>query len=146
MTTTPVAPGSRRTPKPTVTLDPIAEKLATVGLDYPASCVPELVEEATREQLTPLAFLDALLTRQLDHAQALGTPTREDAGGFRLDVSAAGRSPADRRARDVQLPPGEDQRPVPGPARRGQEPPRDRVRGQGDQETASPSATSSWTT
>jgi DNA replication protein DnaC len=52
--------------RPTVSLDPIAEKLATVGLDYPASCLPELVEEATREKLTPLAFLDQLLTRQLE--------------------------------------------------------------------------------
>ena len=71
MTTTaplspPGPPAVRRGAKPTVTLDPIAEKLATVGLDYPASCLPELVEEATREQLTPLAFLDHLLTRQLE--------------------------------------------------------------------------------
>lgn len=49
-----------------VTLDPIAEKLAGVGLDYPASCLPELVEEATREGLTPVAFLELLLTRQLE--------------------------------------------------------------------------------
>jgi len=50
----------------TVQLDPLAAKLASVGLDYPASCFPELVEEATREKLTPLAFLDLLLTRQLE--------------------------------------------------------------------------------
>lgn len=49
-----------------VTLDPLAAKLETLGLDYPATCLPELVEEATREQLTPVAFLDLLLTRQLE--------------------------------------------------------------------------------
>lgn len=66
MTSTSVPSAPRRSGSPTVTLDPIAEKLATVGLDYPASCLPELVEEATREKLTPLAFLDHLLTRQLE--------------------------------------------------------------------------------
>ncbi len=50
----------------TVTLDPLAAKLAAVGLDHPASCLPELVEEATRDKLTPVAFLDLLLTRQLE--------------------------------------------------------------------------------
>jgi len=50
----------------TVNLDPLVAKLASVGLDYPASCFPELVEEATREKLTPLAFVDLLLTRQLE--------------------------------------------------------------------------------
>jgi DNA replication protein DnaC len=65
-TPAPVVTGPRRSAKPTVTLDPIAEKLAIVGLDYPASCLPELVEEATRDGLTPLAFLDHLLTRQLE--------------------------------------------------------------------------------
>lgn len=51
---------------PTVTLDPLAAKLDTVGLDYPASCLPELVEEATRDGLTPLGFLDLILTRQIE--------------------------------------------------------------------------------
>jgi DNA replication protein DnaC len=49
-----------------LTLDPVAAKLASVGLDYPAGCLPELVEEATREALAPVAFLDLLLTRQLE--------------------------------------------------------------------------------
>ena len=66
MTTATAVPTPRRTAGPTVTLDPVAAKLATVGLDYPASCLPELVEEATREKLTPLAFLDQILTRQLE--------------------------------------------------------------------------------
>ena len=47
-------------------LDPLAAKLAALGLDYPASCLPELVEEATREALSATAFLDLLLTRQLE--------------------------------------------------------------------------------
>ncbi|MGH7711786.1 MAG: ATP-binding protein, partial [Gemmatimonadaceae bacterium] len=64
--TTAASPPSAPARRPTVALDPIAEKLASVGLDYPASCLPELVEEATREKLSPLAFLDQLLTRQLE--------------------------------------------------------------------------------
>jgi hypothetical protein len=80
----------RRAAAPTVTLDPIAAKLATVGLDYPASCLPELVEEATGEQLSPLAFLDHLLTRQLQRKderrvatmQALRAPAGQDARGL----------------------------------------------------------------
>jgi DNA replication protein DnaC len=66
MTTATASTAARRASGPTVTLDPVAAKLATVGLDYPASCLPELVEEATREKLTPLAFLDQILTRQLE--------------------------------------------------------------------------------
>lgn len=70
-TTTPAPP--RRAPgaaapasRGTVSLDPLAAKLATLGLDHPANCLPELVEEATREGLSPLGFLDLLLTRQLE--------------------------------------------------------------------------------
>jgi len=48
------------------TLDPLAAKLASVGLDHPASCLPELIEEATREGLSATAFLDLILTRQLE--------------------------------------------------------------------------------
>jgi DNA replication protein DnaC len=48
------------------TLDPLAGKLTSLGLDYPASCLPELVEEATREALSAVAFLDLILTRQLE--------------------------------------------------------------------------------
>jgi DNA replication protein DnaC len=49
-----------------VSLDPVAPKLAMLGLDHPASCLAELVEEATREKLSPVGFLDLLLTRQLE--------------------------------------------------------------------------------
>ena len=48
------------------TLDPLAGKLTSLGLDYPAGCLPELVEEATREALSAVAFLDLILTRQLE--------------------------------------------------------------------------------
>jgi len=48
-----------------VTLDPVASKLATLGLDYPASCLPDLVEQCTREQLSPVSFLELVLTGAL---------------------------------------------------------------------------------
>jgi hypothetical protein len=51
----------------TTTLEPVAERLASLGLDQAASSLPELVEEATREKLAPVAFLDRILTRQLEH-------------------------------------------------------------------------------
>lgn len=59
-----VLPARRAVPLPA--LDPVAAKLQAVGLDHPASCLPELIEEATREQLSPVAFLDRLLTQQLE--------------------------------------------------------------------------------
>ena len=51
MTIAAASSATGRVARPTVSLDPIAEKLATAGLDYPASCLPELVEEATRERV-----------------------------------------------------------------------------------------------
>lgn len=51
---------------PVVTLDPVATKLATLGLDYPASCLPDLVEQCTREQLSPVSFLELVLTGELE--------------------------------------------------------------------------------
>jgi DNA replication protein DnaC len=53
----------------TTTLDPVAGKLAALDLEYPASCLPELLEEATREKLSSLAFLDLILTRQLERRE-----------------------------------------------------------------------------
>jgi DNA replication protein DnaC len=50
----------------TSTLDPVIAKLTSVGLEYPAAVLPELVEQAAREALSPLAFLDLLLTGQLE--------------------------------------------------------------------------------
>jgi DNA replication protein DnaC len=51
---------------PLVTLDPVAAKLAALGLDYPAGCLPELVEQAAREHLSPLSFLELVLSGELD--------------------------------------------------------------------------------
>lgn len=42
-------------PSGTSTLDPVVTKLATLGLEYQASALPELLEQATREDLSPLA-------------------------------------------------------------------------------------------
>ena len=50
----------------TSTLDPVIAKLRALGLEYPALALPELVEQAAREDLGPLAFLDLLLTGQLE--------------------------------------------------------------------------------
>jgi DNA replication protein DnaC len=63
---TAVAPKPNAVPKGTVTLDPIAAKLTALGLEYPATHLGELVEDATREQLAPLAFLDRVLTGELE--------------------------------------------------------------------------------
>lgn len=56
----------RAMPSGTTTLDPVVTKLAALGLEYPASALPELLEQAAREDLSPLAFLDLLLTSQLE--------------------------------------------------------------------------------
>ena len=50
----------------TTPLRPLAAKRTALGLDHPAGCLPELVEEAMREKLAPVAFLDLVLTRQLE--------------------------------------------------------------------------------
>lgn len=62
------APAAAPSPSPsgTTTLDPVMAKLTTLGLEYPAAALPELVEQAAREALSPLAFLDLLLTGQLE--------------------------------------------------------------------------------
>ncbi|MGH7646616.1 MAG: ATP-binding protein, partial [Gemmatimonadaceae bacterium] len=51
---------------PVVTLDPVAAKLATLGLDYPARCLAELVEQAARDEMSPLSFLELVLTGELE--------------------------------------------------------------------------------
>ncbi len=62
--------GIPRQPEPTesgqTTLDPVVAKLTTLGLEHPALVLPELVEQAERDELSPLAFLDLLLTSQLE--------------------------------------------------------------------------------
>ena len=60
------APTTSPRPAGTTTLDPVITKLSTLGLEYPATVLPELVEQAARDALSPLAFLDLLLTGQLE--------------------------------------------------------------------------------
>lgn len=62
----PIAADRARAMTGTSTLEPLMAKLTTLGLEYPASVLPELVEQAARDDLSPLAFLDLLLTGQLD--------------------------------------------------------------------------------
>lgn len=57
---------TRRAAVPSTGLDALTTKLTALGLDYPASCLPELVESATRDGLTPLAFLEQVLTGELE--------------------------------------------------------------------------------
>jgi len=50
----------------TSVLDALAAKLTALGLGYPASVLPELLEQAARESLSPTAFLDVVLTGELE--------------------------------------------------------------------------------
>lgn len=50
----------------TSSLDPVIAKLTALGLDYPATVLPELLEAAARDDLAPVAFLDRVLTAQLE--------------------------------------------------------------------------------
>lgn len=50
----------------TPVLDSLATKLTALGLDYPASVLPELLEQAARESLSATAFLDLVLTGELE--------------------------------------------------------------------------------
>jgi len=60
------APPRAKSATPTTPLDPLAAKLTALGLDYPASCLGELVEQAARETLSPVAFLDIVLSGELE--------------------------------------------------------------------------------
>jgi DNA replication protein DnaC len=51
---------------PKVDLDAISERAATLGLVYVAECLSELVEEAAREDLPPVRFLERVLEREAD--------------------------------------------------------------------------------
>jgi DNA replication protein DnaC len=62
---------ARTSPRPSASapgtaLDPVIAKLISLGLDYPASCLDELVEQATRDSLAPLAFLELVLRGELE--------------------------------------------------------------------------------
>lgn len=51
---------------PMVSLDPVAAKLVALGLDHPAGCLGELAEQAVREKLSPVAFLELVLSEELE--------------------------------------------------------------------------------
>ncbi|HSL72049.1 MAG TPA: ATP-binding protein, partial [Longimicrobiales bacterium] len=52
-----------------VDLDQVTERCATLGLTYAAECLSELVEEAAREDLPPVRFLDRVLEREIERKQ-----------------------------------------------------------------------------
>lgn len=62
----PSAPSRPKAPTPTTALDPLVTKLTALGLDHPANCLPELVEQAARESLSPVAFLELVRSGELD--------------------------------------------------------------------------------
>jgi DNA replication protein DnaC len=63
-------------PPPTAApLDALARKLTALGLDYPAGVLPELLEQAARESLSPTAFLDLVLTGELERKDERRTTT-----------------------------------------------------------------------
>jgi len=49
-----------------VDLDVIAERCRTLKLVHAAECLPELVEEASREDLSPVKFFDGVLEREIE--------------------------------------------------------------------------------
>jgi DNA replication protein DnaC len=74
-----------------VDLDATAERCTALGLTYAAECLPELVEEASRENLSPLGFFHHVLERELERkterrvATSLklsGLPTGKTIEGF----------------------------------------------------------------
>jgi DNA replication protein DnaC len=52
--------------RPKVDLDRISEQCRALKLMHTAECVAELVEEASREELTPVSFLELVLDRELE--------------------------------------------------------------------------------
>jgi DNA replication protein DnaC len=51
---------------PKVDLDQVVEKGTALGLAHAADCLPELVEEGTRDGFPPLRFLDLVLEREIE--------------------------------------------------------------------------------
>jgi len=52
--------------RPKVDLDRISEQCRSLKLMHTAECVAELVEEASREELTPVNFLELVLDREIE--------------------------------------------------------------------------------
>ena len=57
---------SRATKRPKVDLDQIAERCEALKLQHAAQTLPELLEEASREDLTPMHFFDRVLQQELE--------------------------------------------------------------------------------
>lgn len=84
-------PAKRRTKGTTVDLDAIAERCEALKLVHAAQCLPELLEEASRDDLSPMRFLDQVLQQELERknerriATSLklsGLPTGKTLEGF----------------------------------------------------------------
>jgi len=59
-----------------VDLDATTQRCTTLGLTHAAKCLGELVEEASREDLSPLGFFDRMLEKVRWHVGAEGTCPR----------------------------------------------------------------------
>lgn len=77
--------------RPKVDLDRIAERCEALKLVHAAQCLPELLEEASQEELSPIHFLDRVLDQELERknerrvATSLklsGLPTGKTLEGF----------------------------------------------------------------
>ena len=79
----------------------VAERCQSLKLVHAAECLAELVEEASREELSPVKFLDRVLEREIERkderriATSLklsGLPVGKTPRGLRLELPARGRS------------------------------------------------------
>ncbi|MEN8145024.1 MAG: ATP-binding protein [Gemmatimonadota bacterium] len=57
---------SAATKRGKVDLDQIAARCEALKLNHTSQCLPELVEEASRDDLSPLRFLDRVLTTEIE--------------------------------------------------------------------------------
>lgn len=78
-------------PRRKVDLDVVAEKCSALKLVHAAQCLPELVEEATRDNLPPIQFFDQVLEREIERKnerriqtslRLSGLPTGKTLEGF----------------------------------------------------------------
>ncbi len=61
-----MSPRAGAAKRPKVDLDVTAERCEALKLVYAAQCLPELLEEASRENLSPVHFLDRVLEQELE--------------------------------------------------------------------------------
>jgi len=125
-----------------VDLDTVAAQCESLELTYVAECLPELVEEAAREDLSPVRFLERVLEREIE-----SKTERRVATSLKLSGLPPGKTLA---SFDWTFQPRADrgkvealatcafirakQRPVPGTARRRQESSGNRPGSEGHQE------------